>query len=247
MDITILTLFPEFFRSPLGESMLKRAQERGAARVSIRNIRDYSHDRHHTVDDAPYGGGPGMLMKPEPLCEAIEAARASGGGAGSWVVLLTPQGRPFTQAIAEELSRRPSVTLVCGHYEGMDERVREHMVDEEISLGDFIMTGGEPAALAILDAVVRLLPGVLGDLYSPQGESFAGSLLEFPQYTRPPEYRGWRVPEILLSGDHKAIARWRRRQTIARTQRRRPDLLRQAGIPQEEIEAAMREASGDTP
>lgn len=227
--------------------MLKRAQEHGAARVSVRNIRDYSHDRHRSVDDAPYGGGPGMLMKPEPLFEAIEAARADAGTAGSWVALLTPQGRPFTHAAAVALAQRPSVTLVCGHYEGVDERVREHMVDEEISLGDFIMTGGEPAALAVLDAVVRLLPGVLGDLYSPQGESFAGSLLEYPQYTRPPEYRGWQVPAVLLSGDHKAIARWRRRQSVARTQQRRPDLLEQAGIPQEEIEAARGEASGDTP
>ena len=245
MYISILTLFPAMFDSPFAESIVRRAADRGIVQIQVRNIRDYATDKHRTVDDSPYGGGAGMVMKPEPLFDAVEDAQRRVPEQPSHVVLLTPQGRVLSQAVAQELAEKRHLILLCGHYEGVDERVRQHLVDDEISLGDFVMTGGEPAALAIVDAVVRLLPGALGDPQSAQGDSFATGLLQHPQYTRPPEYRGWRVPEILLSGDHGAVARWRRRRSIQRTARRRPDLLGPAALSPEEVAEAQRAEEED--
>jgi tRNA (guanine37-N1)-methyltransferase len=222
--IDILTLFPAMFAGPFGESIVARAVAAGRVEIRIHNLRDWAHDRHRTVDDAPYGGGPGMVLKPEPLLEAIEALRGDDG----YVILLTPQGEVFRQPAAVELAGRARLLLVCGHYEGVDERVREHAVDRELSIGDYVLSGGEIPAMVIVDAVVRLLPGVLGSPESALDESHAQGLLEYPQYTRPVEYRGWRVPEVLLSGNHAAIAKWRREQALARTAQRRPDLLDQA-------------------
>ena len=245
MHISILTLFPAMFDSPFAESIVKRAADRGIVQIQVRNIRDYATDKHRTVDDSPYGGGAGMVMKPEPLFDAVEDAQRRVPEQPSHVVLLTPQGRVLSQAVAQELAEKGHLILLCGHYEGVDERVRQHLADDEISLGDFVMTGGEPAAMAIVDAVVRLLPGALGDPQSAQGDSFAAGLLQHPQYTRPPEYRGWRVPEVLLSGDHGAVARWRRRRSIQHTARRRPDLLGPAGLSPEEVAEAQRAEEQD--
>ena len=219
MRFDIFTLFPEMFRGPFDESILARARAQGLIEVALHNPRDVTTDRHHVVDDYPYGGGAGMVMKPEPLFAAVEAVHESGP-----ILLLSPQGRVFTQAIARELAQHPRVTLICGHYEGVDERVREHLVTGELSLGDFVLTGGELAAMVIVDAVSRLVPGVLAP-GSTEEESHTTGLLEYPHYTRPPEFRGWRVPEILLSGNHAAIARWRRKESLRRTRARRPDLL----------------------
>jgi tRNA (guanine37-N1)-methyltransferase len=216
---SIFTLFPEMFRGPLDESIIARARERGLIEIALHNPRDATTDRHHVVDDYPYGGGAGMVMKPEPLFAAVEAIYQGGP-----IILLTPQGRLFTQAIARELAAEPRLTLLCGHYEGFDERIRVHLATDEISIGDFVLTGGELAAMAIVDAVARLLPGVLA-ADSTEEESHSTGLLEYPQYTRPPEFRGWSVPEILLSGNHAAIARWRRKEALRRTRARRPDLL----------------------
>jgi tRNA (guanine37-N1)-methyltransferase len=221
MEIDVLTLFPRIFEGPLDESILKRARDKGLVRVTVHNLRDFTHDKHHVVDDRPYGGGPGMLMKPEPIFEAVEKLRR----AETCVVLMTPQGAPFTQARAQEFARKPHLLIICGHYEGVDERVREALVHEEISIGDYVLTNGALAAAVVVDAVVRLLPGALGDEQSAGDDSFASGLLEGPQYTRPPEFRGMRVPEVLLSGDHGAVARWRLEQARRRTQQRRPDLL----------------------
>jgi tRNA (guanine37-N1)-methyltransferase len=219
----VLTLFPRMVAAPLEESILGKARANGLLRVRVSDIREHAEGKHRVTDDVPYGGGAGMVMKPEPLVAAIEAAKAREPAAR--VVLLSPQGRPFTQAVAKDLAGAASLILVCGRYEGVDERVLE-WVDDELSLGDFVLTGGELAALAVIDAVARLMPGVLGNAESPVNESFAGDgLLEGPQYTRPPEFRGRRVPEILLSGDHARIAQWRREQAAARTSARRPDLL----------------------
>jgi tRNA (guanine37-N1)-methyltransferase len=215
----IFTLFPEMFRGPLDESILARAHERGLLEIALHNPRDVTTDRHHIVDDYPYGGGAGMVMKPEPLFTAVEALAPIGP-----IILLSPQGRVFTQEIARSLAREPRLTLLCGHYEGVDERVREHLVTDEISLGDFVLTGGELAAMALVDAVARLLPGVLA-AGSTEEESHTAGLLEYPQYTRPAEFRGWRVPDVLLSGNHGAIARWRRKESLRRTRARRPDLF----------------------
>jgi tRNA (guanine37-N1)-methyltransferase len=220
--VDILTLFPGMFVGPFDESMLKRAREAGLLQLNLVDIRDFATDRHRTVDDTPYGGGPGMVMKPGPIFAAIEAVRS----ADSRVILLSPQGRLFEQAMAIELSTLPHLVLICGHYEGVDERVREHLVDEELSIGDYVLTGGELAAMVLVDAVARLLPGVLGAGDSIVEESHSSGLLEYPQYTRPAEFRGWRVPDILLSGNHAEIARWRRRRALERTRERRPDLLR---------------------
>jgi tRNA (guanine37-N1)-methyltransferase len=221
--IEVLTLFPRLCAAPLEESILGKALERGLLRVRVTDIREHASGKQRVTDDVPYGGGAGMVMKPEPLVAAIEAAKAREPLAR--VVLLSPQGRRFTQGIAEELAREQALVLVCGRYEGVDERVLS-WVDEELSLGDFVLTGGELAALAVVDAIARLLPGVLGNAESPLNESFAGEgLLEGPQYTRPAEFRGLRVPEVLLSGDHARIARWRREQAASRTRARRPDLL----------------------
>ena len=223
MEIDILTLFPRIFEGPLDESILKRARERRLVQVRIHNLRDYTHDKHHVVDDKPYGGGPGMLMKPEPIFEAVEALRR----ADTRVVLMTPQGRPLTQQRAQTFAQKPHLLILCGHYEGVDERVREALVDEEVSIGDYVLTNGALAAAVLVDAVVRLVPGVLGDDESAHQDSFAGGLLEGPQYTRPPEFRGMRVPEVLLSGDHGAIAVWRAEQARKRTREQRPDLLKE--------------------
>ena len=221
MKIDVLTLFPGMFPGPLDESIIKRACESGRLRLGIRDLRDYTHDRHRKVDDRPFGGGPGMLMKPEPLFEAVEALR----GEKTHVILTSPAGRPFRQEIAQELAGEEHLLLVCGSYEGFDERVRECVADDEISIGDYVLTNGALPAMVIIDAVARLLPGVLGDDESSVDESFSDGLLEYPQYTRPAEFRGMTVPEVLLSGDHAAIGRWRREQARLRTGQRRPDLL----------------------
>lgn len=223
MNFEVLTLFPRMIEGPLGESILGKAVQRGLLSVSIRDIRDHAHDKHHVTDDTPYGGGAGMVMKPEPLVEAIEAAREA-MGEGCKVVLLDPGGRNFDQAVAREYRDAGKVVLVCGRYEGYDERIRA-FADDELSLGDFVLTGGELAALCVIDACARLVPGVLGNEESAGIESFEDGLLEYPQYTRPPEFRGMKVPEVLLSGDHAKIARWRRKQTLLRTKEKRPDLF----------------------
>jgi tRNA (guanine37-N1)-methyltransferase len=218
-----------------GTGIFQRAAEQGLVDIGIHNIRDYSHDRHHVVDDYPYGGGAGMLLKPEPIFEAAEAVKqAVQPPPDTPVILLTPQGRPFRQADARRLSQYKHLILICGHYEGVDERVRQHLVTEEISIGDYVLTGGELAAMVVIDAVVRLLPGVLGSQDSPQDDSHSDGLLEYPQYTRPADYRGWPVPEVLLSGNHAQIARWRRQQAIARTLERRPELLDKANLSAED-------------
>ena len=211
------------FHSPLEESVLKRAQESGCLSVVLHNIRDYATDKHHVTDDAPYGGGGGMVMKPEPIFTAVEAVLA--GETGVPIILLSPQGRLFTHAVAAELSRYQRLVLICGRYEGVDERVSQYLATDEISIGDYVLTGGELAAMIIMDAVTRLLPGVLGDPGATFDDSHARGLLEGPQYTRPAIFRGWEVPEVLRSGDHAAIVRWRREQALRRTLERRPDLL----------------------
>ncbi len=221
MKIDVLTLFPGMFPGPLDESIIKRACESGRLRLGIHDLRDYTHDRHRTVDDRPFGGGPGMLMKPEPLFEAVEALR----GEKTRVILTSPAGRPFRQQIARELAAEEHLLLVCGSYEGFDERVRQGLADDELSIGDYVLTNGALPAMVIIDSVTRLLPGVLGDDESSQDESFSGGLLEYPQYTRPAEFRGMSVPEVLLSGDHAAIEQWRREQAREWTAQRRPDLL----------------------
>lgn len=220
MHFDIFTLFPDMFQGPFTESILKRAQERGLLSIVLHNIRDATTDRHHVVDDYPYGGGAGMVMKPGPIFAAVEAVYVGGP-----IILLTPQGRLFNQEMARALAQEQHVTLLCGHYEGVDERVRQHLVTDEISIGDYVLTGGELAAMVVVDAVSRLIPGVLGTDASTQEESHSNNLLEYPQYTRPPEFRGWRVPDILLSGNHAQIARWRRKESLRRTRERRPDLF----------------------
>jgi tRNA (guanine37-N1)-methyltransferase len=223
MKIDILTLFPEICRAPLSESMMKRAQENKVVDLRIHNLRDWTTDKHHIVDDAPFGGGQGMVMKPEPIFAAVESLR----GEGSTVVLMTPQGKRFTQATALELSQQQHMIVICGHYEGVDHRVVEHLVDLEISIGDYVLTNGAIAAAVLVDATVRLLPGVLGHEQSALDDSFSTKLLEAPQYTRPSEFREWKVPDILLSGNHAEIAAWRKEQGLKRTKENRPDLLRE--------------------
>jgi tRNA (guanine37-N1)-methyltransferase len=223
MEFDVFTLLPEIFPPYLDSSILQRARVRGLIDIRVHNIRDHTSDRHHVTDDEPYGGGGGMVMKVEPMFSAVEAVL--GRQPGCPVVLLTPQGRVFNQKTADELSRHPRLALICGRYEGVDERIREHLVTDEISIGDYVLTGGELPALILIDALTRLIPGVLGDPDGAMNDSHASGLLEYPHYTRPPEFRGWRVPEILLSGDHARIARWRREQSLLRTLQRRPDLL----------------------
>jgi len=221
MKIAVLTLFPAMFAGPLDESIVKRAREAGLLELTLHNLRDYAHDRHRTVDDRPFGGGPGMLLKPEPLFEAVEKlARET-----TRVILLSPAGRTFNQAIARELAELDDLLLISGHYEGFDERVREHLADDELSIGDYVLTNGALPAMVIIDAVTRLLPGALGDDTSSHEESFSHGLLEYPQYTRPADFQGMKVPEVLLSGNHAEIAKWRSEQANARTKERRPDLL----------------------
>ena len=230
----IFTLFPQVFEPYLETSILQRARQRGLVEVRLHNIRDWAADRHHTTDDLPYGGGGGMVMKPEPIFAAVESVLGSPPACP--VILMTPQGRVFTQKIAQELARLPALALLCGRYEGVDERVRQHLVTDEISIGDYVLSGGELPALAVIEAVTRLLPGVLGDPDGAWDNSHAMGLLEYPHYTRPPEFRGWEVPEILLSGDHGRISRWRREQALLRTWQRRPDLLESAPLTEEDIE-----------
>ena len=221
MEFDILTLFPGIFTGPLDESILKRARESGLVQIRVHNLRDFTHDKHRVVDDRPYGGGPGMLMKPEPIFEAVEKLQRP----ESSVVLMTPQGRPFTQSLAGQFASQPHLIIICGHYEGVDERVRAALVDEEISIGDYVLTNGALAAAVVVDAVTRLLPGAIGHEQSAADDSFATGLLEGPQYTRPPEFRGMRVPDVLLSGDHGEVAKWRAAESQQRTRQRRPDLL----------------------
>ena len=221
MKIDVLTLFPGMFAGPLDESIIKRARQKGLLDLNIHDLRTWTHDRHRTVDDRPFGGGPGMLLKPEPLFEAIEALSRE----KTRVILLSPAGRKFEQSIARELAKEEDLLFVTGHYEGVDERVREVLVDDELSIGDYVLTNGALPAMVVVDAVTRLLPGVLGDDESSHDESFSAGLLEYPQYTRPAEFRGMKVPDMLLSGNHAEIEKWRREQARQRTQSRRPDLL----------------------
>ncbi|MDP1544701.1 MAG: tRNA (guanosine(37)-N1)-methyltransferase TrmD [Anaerolineales bacterium] len=241
MQFEVFTLLPEVFPSYLETSILKRARERGLIHVNVHNIRDYTHDKHHTTDDTPYGGGGGMVMKPEPVFEAIESVMGTKTQqtppepvSNIPIILLTPQGRVFKQSIAQELSAHPRIALLCGRYEGIDERIREHLVTDEISIGDYVLTGGELPALILIDAVARLLPDVLGDPTGAEDDSHAMGLLEYPHYTRPPEFRGWKAPEVLLSGDHGKIDKWRRQQALERTFRKRPDMLETAGLTKED-------------
>ena len=230
MEFDVFTLLPEVFPAYLDSSILQRARQRKLIEVRVHNIRDWATDRHHVTDDVPYGGGGGMVMKPEPVFAALEGVLGPAAGRDFPVVLMTPQGRVFDQKIALELSHLPRLALLCGRYEGVDERIRTQLVTDELSIGDYVLTGGELPALIVIDALARLLPGVLGDPDGPFDDSHASGLLEYPHYTRPPEFRGWRVPEILLSGDHGRIARWRREQSLRRTLKRRPDLLTTAPL-----------------
>jgi len=221
VKIDVLTLFPEMFNGPLDVSIVQRARETGRLDLRVHNLREWTHDRHKTVDDKPFGGGAGMVLKPEPLFEAVESLAQE----QSWVILTTPAGRSFNQAIASELAQKEHLVLICGSYEGVDERVREALVDDELSIGDYVLTNGGLPAMVVIDAVTRLLPGALGDEASALDESFSHGLLEYPHYTRPAEFRGMKVPEILLSGHHAEIAKWRAKQAHERTARQRPDLL----------------------
>jgi tRNA (guanine37-N1)-methyltransferase len=234
MRIDVLTIFPEMLHSPLEYSILKRARDAGKLEVRAVDLRDYTTDRHRQVDDAPYGGGPGMVMKPEPLFAAVEALSAEPPPPDR-VVLLTPLGRRFEQKTAAELAEARRLVMICGRYEGIDERVHRHLVTDEISIGDYVLTGGELAALVVIDAVARLLPGVLGKEESSASETFSEPLLEYPQYTRPPEFRGWQVPGVLLSGNHQAVERWRREQSLWRTLEWRRDLFRRHELTLEDL------------
>ncbi len=252
MHFDVLTLFPEIFQGPLQESILKRAIDAGKLSVAVHNIRDYAVDKHHVTDDVPYGGGGGMVMKPEPIFAAVDAIvrpepRSEGNPPPAApresfftvrppIILLTPQGRVFTQAVAWELAAHERMVLICGRYEGVDERVRQFLATDEISIGDYVLTGGELPALVLIDAVTRLLPGVLGDPGATLDDSHVDGLLEYPQYTRPADFSGHRVPEVLLSGHHAQVARWRREQSLRRTWERRPDLLIQARLTQSDRE-----------
>jgi len=230
MQIDILTLFPEMFAGPLNHSILQKAQEKGVVTINYINIRDFTTDRHRTADDRPFGGGAGMVMKAEPILKAYESIPKT----NAYTVLLTPQGRKFHQKIAWELSQKEHLIFICGHYEGIDERVRQLLVDDEISVGDFVLTGGEIAAIVVIDAVARLVPGVLGDETSAENESFKDRLLEHPHYTRPRNFRGLEVPEVLLSGNHKKIELWQKKESLLQTFFRRRDLLKKRGLTKEE-------------
>lgn len=234
MQFDVFTLLPEVFPPYLESSILSRARQRGLIDVRVHNIREYAHDKHHVTDDTPYGGGGGMVMKPESVFEAVESVLGLAAPlprpSPIPVILLTPQGRVFTQRVAEELARYERIALLCGRYEGVDERIREHLVTDEISVGDYVLTGGELPALTIVDAVSRLIPGVLGDPTGAEDDSHSMGLLEYPHYTRPPEFRGWKVPDVLLSGDHAKIDQWRREQALTRTFHKRPDMLEKAKL-----------------
>ena len=228
----VLSIFPEMFESPLNFSLLKKAQEKGLLNICLHDIRNWAEDKHKMTDDAPYGGGCGMVMKIEPVEKALAAIRSPEDD--SLVVLMTPQGKTFNQIIAAELAEKKQIIIICGRYEGVDERIREHLVDREISIGDYILTGGELAALVLIDAVSRLIPDVLGNPQSTLSESFSYNRLEYPQYTRPAEYKGWPVPEVLLSGNHAQIELWRKRESLKRTYQRRPDLLKKIKLSAED-------------
>jgi len=234
MRFDIFSIFPKVFNSYLNTSILKRAQESGALEVFTYDIRDWAVDKHHTTDDTPYGGGGGMVMKPEPVFAAVESVL--GASPNCPVILLSPQGRLFNQDLAFQLTKYDHLALICGHYESVDERIRQHLVTDSISIGDYVLTGGELPALVVVDAVTRLLPGVLGDSDATAKDSHANGLLEHPHYTRPPQFREWEVPEILLSGNHAEIDRWRRQESLRRTFERRPDLLPQAELSSDDIE-----------
>jgi len=241
MQFEVFTLLPEVFPSYLETSIIKRARERELINVRVHNIRDYTHDKHHMTDDTPYGGGGGMVMKPDPVFEAIETVLGLNAeptqpkpDSNIPIILLTPQGRVFNQSIAQELSQHSHIVLLCGRYEGIDERIREHLVTDEISIGDYVLTGGELPALILIDAISRLLPDVLGDPTGAQDDSHAMGLLEYPHYTRPPEFRGWKIPDVLLSGAHAKIDKWRREQALLRTFKKRPDMLEKAELSKED-------------
>ena len=235
MRSDIITLFPSMFRGPFDESIIKRARKKGILEINLHNLRDFTDDRHRTVDDLPYGGGAGMVMKPEPLFRAVEKVKEE--KRSSWkVILLSPQGQPFAQEKAKELAEEEGLIFICGHYEGVDERVREHLIDEELSLGDFVLTGGELAAMVIVDAIARMLPEVLGCKDSIREDSFYQTLLDYPHYTRPTEFRGWKVPGVLISGNHQKIREWRKKKKLENTFKKRPDLLRTAKLSREEEE-----------
>lgn len=232
MKFDILTLFPGMFSGPFDESIIRRGRDKQLIDIALHNIRDYAVDRHKTADDAPYGGGSGMVMKVEPLAACIEAVKA--GNPGSTVLMTSPHGRPFTDKVARELAAQEGLIIICGRYEGIDERIRQLYVHDDISLGDYVLSGGEIAAMAIVDAVTRLIPGVLGSDESAETDSFCDGLLEYPQYTRPPEFRGLTVPDILLSGNHELIRKWRRRESLRKTRDLRPDLLAELELTRED-------------
>jgi len=225
MRIDIVTLFPEICRAPLNESIMKRAQENQIVDLHIHNLRDWTTDKHHVVDDAPFGGGQGMVMKPEPIFAAVEDLKSQIENSKSKILLMSPAGRRFDQQMARDLSQESHLIIISGHYEGVDHRVIEHLIDLEISIGDYVLTNGAIAAVVLVDSIVRLLPGTLGHEQSAADDSFSNGLLEAPQYTRPGDFRGWKVPKVLLSGDHAQIAKWRREQAIKRTRENRQDLL----------------------
>ena len=233
MQIDVITIFPEMFPAILGASILKRAQGQGHLRAIVHDLRRHTHDKHHTVDDRPYGGGPGMVMKPEPIFEAVEAIRAeacprhaAAGRSACRTILMSPAGRRLCSSLAEELSQYAHLLIICGHYEGVDERVKQGVVDEAISIGDYVLTGGELPALVLIDGLSRFIPGVIGHAQATEDESFSAGWLEYPQYTRPPIFRNMPVPDVLLSGDHERIAHWRRLQSVAKTLTLRPDLAK---------------------
>ncbi|MCP4167575.1 MAG: tRNA (guanosine(37)-N1)-methyltransferase TrmD [Chloroflexi bacterium] len=242
MRIDIFSIFPEMFESPFDVSIIKRARERELVNIQTHNIRDYATDKHQMTDDTPYGGGGGMVMKPEPIFAAVEAVK---GEDEAPIILLSPQGRVLTQTVVEELSTHPRLMLLCGRYEGVDERVRQHLATDEISIGDYVISGGELAAMVLVDAVIRLLPGALGYEHSAAEDSFATGILEGPHYTRPLQFRGWSVPDILRSGHHAKVAEWRRKQALLRTLERRPELLEEAELTTEE-RVWLREAGTDS-
>lgn len=238
MQFEVFTLLPDVFPPYLKSSILQRARQRGLIDIRIHDIRAYTHDKHHTTDDTPYGGGGGMVMKPEPVFEAVESVlgpRSATPPPVVPVILLTPQGRVFNQRLAEGFAQHERIALLCGRYEGVDERIREHLVTDEISIGDYVLTGGELPALILIDAISRLIPGVLGDPEGASDDSHSMGLLEYPHYTRPPEFRGWKVPEVLLSGDHGRIEKWRREQALLRTFNQRPDMIEKANLSKEDL------------
>ncbi|MBN1474590.1 MAG: tRNA (guanosine(37)-N1)-methyltransferase TrmD [Syntrophaceae bacterium] len=232
MRFDVLSIFPEMFQSPLNYSLLKKAQDKGLIQFFFHNIRDWAQDKHKMTDDAPYGSGCGMVMKVEPVEKALHAVRKQ--EMDPLVVLMTPQGETFNQKIASELAEKKQIIIICGRYEGVDERIRQHLTDREISIGDYILTGGEISAMVLMDAVSRLVPGVLGNEQSVEGESFSQGLLEYPQYTRPAQYKGWGVPDVLLSGNHAEIEKWRKMESLRKTYKKRPDLLEKTQLSDED-------------